>query len=1142
MAADPSVKIRLALEGAQQVRAQMQGVTQGADRVADALRRIGHYGAAAFALSGIDRSIAGLAHLADQVQQVNARLKLAVASVQEFSAAQQLAYRVAQQTGAGYESVATLYARLAQTASGYGLTQQQIATTTEATALALKASGASAEQAAAVVLQFSQALGSGVLRGDEFNSIMENGSRLAKALADGLGLPVGRLRELAEQGLLTTDIIVRALESQREKLAAEAAQMPKTIGQALTEVRDQFARAVDAANQSMGATSAVAAAFSALARNMDAIAGGAAVVTMGALAAALTRAVQAAAAYVQQTLARIAADRQAAISAQAIAANEVAKAQAMVASAQAAVANASGMARLAIVETQLVPAQQRLAAAQAALNTAMAAGTGIARGLSSALALVGGPLGLILTLLSAGATAWAIWGDRAASAGEKARGAADNAREAIERANAVRDRLERESRFGAGDAGALREGIEAAAAEIAEKTQQLMAAERAQEAARTRMMYAREGAEFAAIAAYQRESQRIAALRKELDQLARDREENIKKLQELESAAKTEASTSLGSELLGAQFDRYLDQYRAKIDPLATALKDLREQAQKAGIALDSPKFKQAEALVRQSFARKDVTGDSARAMTGDIDAELALLKDGLKRQQTALDAALEDRLVSVREYYARKTEIEQREVDAEIARTQQALARQRQIAAGAGSESERLRARGEVARLEAELITLNNRRADIEQANARKAAQAERELADALAQAREELAQLTGTATDADRRAAIERSYRDLRARLAAESDADGVSLIDRLIDVKAAQANLEAIEAQWNLVTGRLQNAQEAIRIQQQAGLLTEYQARQQIVDLQLQAAAEMERLLPTMQQAAQAIGPQAELRVQSLRNELERTRQVADELAPVWSRIGEGFSQAVQGILTGAQTLREALANIFRSIADAFLQQMVLQPFQQWVAMQGRMLAVKLGFVQQEQAIEQAAAAQSVATKQAEAAATVSANAAAAGSGAAASQASIPVVGPGLALAAMAAMVAAVMALMGNIKKFARGGPVPGTGTGDTVPAMLTPGEYVIRRDAVRRVGVAFLDAINGIRGAPGISAGRLAFASGGLVPQVGGTVNHVSVVVNTDGAGRMQANPSQAAELGRRIESAVRAVLIAEKRPGGLLAMV
>ncbi|GAH24164.1 unnamed protein product, partial [marine sediment metagenome] len=82
---------------------------------------------------------------------------------------------------------------------------------------------------------------------------------------------------------------------------------------------------------------------------------------------------------------------------------------------------------------------------------------------------------------------------------------------------------------------------------------------------------------------------------------------------------------------------------------------------------------------------------------------------------------------------------------------------------------------------------------------------------------------------------------------------DAAGVSLVDRLISVRAAQANLAKLESEWRLVTERLRNAQEAIQIQQQAGLLTEAQARRQIVALQQQSAAEMQRLLPAMQQAA-------------------------------------------------------------------------------------------------------------------------------------------------------------------------------------------------------------------------------------------------------------------------------------------------
>ncbi|MBD3751466.1 MAG: phage tail protein, partial [Micrococcales bacterium] len=111
----------------------------------------------------------------------------------------------------------------------------------------------------------------------------------------------------------------------------------------------------------------------------------------------------------------------------------------------------------------------------------------------------------------------------------------------------------------------------------------------------------------------------------------------------------------------------------------------------------------------------QDTTGAQTTLMKAQLDAEFALLKDGLARQQTALDAALEDRLVSVRDYYTQKTAIEQREVDAEIARKQQELARSQQVATTGKSENDRLKAKAEVAKAEADLITLNNRRTDIE-------------------------------------------------------------------------------------------------------------------------------------------------------------------------------------------------------------------------------------------------------------------------------------------------------------------------------------------------------------------------------------------------------------------------------------------
>ena len=76
-----------------------------------------------------------------------------------------------------------------------------------------------------------------------------------------------------------------------------------------------------------------------------------------------------------------------------------------------------------------------------------------------------------------------------------------------------------------------------------------------------------------------------------------------------------------------------------------------------------------------------------------------------------------------------------------------------------------------------------------------------------------------------------------------------------------------------------------------------------------LQQQSAIEMERLLPTVQQAAQAIGPDAVIRVQAWRNELDRTRLTVDEMAPLWNRIGESFGGALNRMITGAQTWRSA-----------------------------------------------------------------------------------------------------------------------------------------------------------------------------------------------------------------------------------------
>jgi hypothetical protein len=164
------------------------------------------------------------------------------------------------------------------------------------------------------------------------------------------------------------------------------------------------------------------------------------------------------------------------------------------------------------------------------------------------------------------------------------------------------------------------------------------------------------------------------------------------------------------------------------------------------------------------------------------------------------------------------------------------------------------------------------------------------------------------------------------------------------------------------------------------------------------------------------------------QMRRGELMQNQKQAGGMGGFFDDIGGSFSQMANTMLTSATTLRQSLGGIFQGIYQSFVSNMITKPLGEWLASQARMLAVKMGFVAQEKAIEAGASASTVAIKGAETTAVVGMNAAEAGTGAAASQASIPIVGPMLALAAMATVFAAVMAMGGKRKSAAGGYDIP------------------------------------------------------------------------------------------------------------------
>lgn len=210
---------------------------------------------------------------ADAWALMTARLKLATAEQQEFTAAQSALFDIAQRIGVPIQETTTLYGKLQQAVHQLGGEQQDAFAITESISQALRLSGASATEAQSSLLQFGQALASGVLRGEEFNSVVENSPRLAQALADGLNVPIGRLRKLAEEGRLTADVVVNALLSQKDQLAAEYAQLPQTVGQALERLRNAFGQWVSQVDEATGMTQTLSEALTWLAQNLDSVMG-----------------------------------------------------------------------------------------------------------------------------------------------------------------------------------------------------------------------------------------------------------------------------------------------------------------------------------------------------------------------------------------------------------------------------------------------------------------------------------------------------------------------------------------------------------------------------------------------------------------------------------------------------------------------------------------------------------------------------------------------------------------------------------------------------------------------------------------------------------------------------------------------------
>ncbi len=244
------INVVVSQRGAQQVRRELEDIGAGADRSARSLalltRALGAVGLG-FGLDKLRETVDGYTNLSN-------RLRLVATDSFNLAQLQDAVFRSAQRTRTPLEAMAQLYSRTALNAAALGLSQADMLRVTEAVAQSFQISGATAAEASGSIIQFTQGLAQGTLRGQELNSVLEQAPRLAKAIADGIGVGVYDLKRMGEQGKITAELIVEALLKAGPELQAEFAKLNPTIESAFTVLQNGFTRVIGQMDQAIGAS------------------------------------------------------------------------------------------------------------------------------------------------------------------------------------------------------------------------------------------------------------------------------------------------------------------------------------------------------------------------------------------------------------------------------------------------------------------------------------------------------------------------------------------------------------------------------------------------------------------------------------------------------------------------------------------------------------------------------------------------------------------------------------------------------------------------------------------------------------------------------------------------------------------------
>ncbi|MEG0031771.1 tape measure protein [Acinetobacter sp.] len=227
--------------------------------------------AGAMATLGVGLGIRELSQVSDSYTNLSARINIATKDGGDFRSAMAGVHQVALMTNSSLSATGDLFTRLNAVGKDLGMTQQSSLDLTKTINQAIQISGVSAQASEAFTQQFIQSMQQGTLRGEEYNSMMENGFGVAEALAKGLGVTTGELKNMADNGELGAERVYKALLSQKDAVQQTFDQFPTTIGNALQRISTSWEILIGRMDQSNGASATVADWLVTIASNMDVV-------------------------------------------------------------------------------------------------------------------------------------------------------------------------------------------------------------------------------------------------------------------------------------------------------------------------------------------------------------------------------------------------------------------------------------------------------------------------------------------------------------------------------------------------------------------------------------------------------------------------------------------------------------------------------------------------------------------------------------------------------------------------------------------------------------------------------------------------------------------------------------------------------